>query len=171
MVTVPPSTRFFISELFLGEQIMSESFKTKLMRWGFNFFPVFRRTGARFTYFSEDLHEVRLKLPLNWKTKNYIGTIYGGSIFSCADGLHVVMLIKILGRGYIVWDKEATIAYKKPGRSTLYATIKLGEHEIEEIKKELTKSPSILRSYSIDFVDRDNVVCASIQKTVYIRKT
>ncbi len=149
---------------------MPESFKTKLQRWAFNFFPVFRRTGARFTYFSDDLHEVRLKLPLNWKTRNYVKTIFGGCLFSAVDGIHVVMLIKLLGRGYIVWDKEGSISYKKPGTSTLYATIQLGQQEVEEIKKELETKPSTLRVYPIDFVDSQNVVHASIQRTVYVKK-
>jgi hypothetical protein len=46
---------------------MPESFKSRLTRIAFNFFPCYRRTGARVTYTSSDMHEVRIKLPLNWK--------------------------------------------------------------------------------------------------------
>ena len=40
----------------------------------FNVFPCYRRTGVKVTYISSDFHEVRIKLPLNWKTRGYNGT-------------------------------------------------------------------------------------------------
>ena len=54
---------------------MSESWQTRLRRWGFNFFPAYRGTGARITYIAADWREVRIRLPLSWRTRNYVGTI------------------------------------------------------------------------------------------------
>ena len=39
---------------------MAESFRTCLYRWGFNFFPAYRGTGARITYIAADWREVRV---------------------------------------------------------------------------------------------------------------
>jgi len=89
------------------------------MRLAFNFFPAYRRTGARITYISSDLHEIRIKLPLNWNTRNYVGTIFGGSMFAAVDPIYMLMFIKLLGPNYVVWDKVASMQYKRPGRSTL----------------------------------------------------
>ena len=72
------------------------------MRWGFNFFPAYRGTGARVTYISGDFREVRVELPLNWRTRNYVGTIFGGSVYGAVDPHYMIMLIKILGKGYVV---------------------------------------------------------------------
>jgi hypothetical protein len=55
------------------------------MRWGFNFFPAFRGTGARITYIAGDYREMRVELPLNWRTRNYVGTIFGGSLYGAVD--------------------------------------------------------------------------------------
>jgi hypothetical protein len=55
------------------------------MRWGFNLFPAFRGTGARVTYIAEDFREMRVKLPLNWRTRNYVGTIFSGSLYGAVD--------------------------------------------------------------------------------------
>ena len=88
---------------------MSESLRTRIMRWGFNLFPALRRTGGRITYISSDLKQVRLKVPLNWRTRNYVGTIFGGCMYGAVDPVYMVMFIKLLGSGYIVWDKSATI--------------------------------------------------------------
>ena len=100
---------------------MPESLTTRMLRWRFNFFPAYRGTGGRITYMADDFHEIRIKLPLNWRTRNYVGTTFGGSLYGAVDPLYMVMLIKILGSGYIVWDKAATIRFKRPGRETLYA--------------------------------------------------
>ncbi len=44
---------------------MTESFESRKMRWGFNFFPAFRGTGGRVTYIPGDFREARVRLPLN----------------------------------------------------------------------------------------------------------
>ena len=140
------------------------------MRWGFNFFPAFRGTGARVTYMSGDFREVQVKLPLNWRTRNYVGTIFGGSLYGAVDPHYMIMLIKILGPDYIVWDKAATIRFKKPGRGTLYAHFVIPEEEIETIRRLLATEHSIDRVYRVDLADENGVVHAEVEKTVYIRR-
>lgn len=146
---------------------MSESFKTKMMRWGFNFFPVYRRTGGRLTYISADWHEVHIKLPLNWKTKNYVGTIYGGSMYGAVDPIYMVMFIKLLDSGYIVWDKAASIQFKNPGRTTLYAKFKIEEQELAAIREELKTKEKLDRVYCIELADKEGAICALIEKTIH----
>ena len=140
------------------------------MRWGFNLFPAFRGTGARITYIAGDYREVHVKVPLSWRTRNYVGTIYGGSLYGAVDPHYMIMLIKILGPGYVVWDKAATIRFKKPGRSTLFARFLISEEEIEEIRRRLETEPSIDRVYKVDLTDADGVVHAAVEKTIYVRK-
>src|SRR4030043_2487274 len=134
---------------------MNESFKTRLMRWGFNLIPAYRRTGARITYIAGDLHEVHVKLPLNWKTRNYVGTIFGGSMYAAVDPIYMVMFIKLLGPQYIVWDKAATIQFKRPGWSTLKARIKVEDQELEAIRKELEGKSALDRVYRIELLDEE----------------
>jgi len=140
------------------------------MRWGFNLFPAYRGTGARITYISDDFREVRVRLPLSWRTRNYVGTIFGGSLYGAVDPIYMIMLIRILGPGYTVWDKAATIRFRRPGRSTLYARFVLEEEEVRTIRELAERSPSIDRVYNVDLTDAGGLVHASVEKTVYIRK-
>jgi acyl-coenzyme A thioesterase PaaI-like protein len=149
---------------------MPESFQSRRMRWMFNLFPAFRGTGARVTYIASDFREARVKLPLNWRTRNYVGTIFGGSLYGAVDPMYMILLIKILGPGYVVWDRAATIRFFKPGRSTLYARFVVEDSEIEAIRKALETSPSIDRVYTVDLKDSNGVVHATTEKTIYIRK-
>jgi acyl-coenzyme A thioesterase PaaI-like protein len=149
---------------------MPESFKTRIIRWGFNFFPAYRGTGARITYIASDWREVRVKLPLNWRTRNYVGTIFGGSMYGAVDPIFMVMLIRVLGPDYIVWDKAAAIQFKKPGTGTLYARFVLNGEEIDRIKTTTAAEHSIERVYPVELVDKEGVVHAVVEKRVYIRK-
>ena len=149
---------------------MGESFKTWLAKWGFNFFPAYRGTGARITSIAAGWREVRIKLPLSWRTRNYVGTIYGGSMYGAVDPIYMVMLIKVLGPEYIVWDKAATIRFKKPGTGTLYARFFLSEEEISTIRTAAAAGAPVERVYLVELVDSTGVVHAAIEKTVYVRK-
>lgn len=149
---------------------MPESFKSRRFRWMFNFFPAYRGTGGRVTYISDDFHEVKVKLPLNWRTRNYVGTIYGGSIYASIDPIYMLMLMRIIGDDYTVWDKAAKIRFKKPGRETLYADFLLTPDEISEIKRLAETEKSIDRIYNLELKDKNGVVHAFIEKTLYISK-
>jgi hypothetical protein len=149
---------------------MPESWASRRLRWGFNLLPAYRGTGGRVTYIAGDFREVRVRLPLSWRTRNYVGTIYGGSLYGAVDGVYMVMLIRILGAEYTVWDKAATIRFRKPGRSTLYARFVIDEEEITTIHRLAGQAPSIDRLYSVDLVDKDGVVHAAVEKMIYIRR-
>ena len=149
---------------------MAESFNSRLFRWGFNFFPAYRGTGGRVTYIADDWHEVRIKVPLNWRTRNYVGTIYGGSMYGAIDPIYMLMLMKILGPEYTVWDKAANIRFRRPGRGTLYAEFHLEEEEVSEIRQLAEEEKSIDRTYSLELKDETGVTYAQIEKTIYITK-
>ena len=149
---------------------MPESWESRKIRWTFNLFPAYRGTGGRVTYISSDFREARVKLPLNWRTRNYVGTIFGGSLYGAVDPLYMILLIRILGPDYVVWDKAATIRFVKPGRGTLYARFLIEDSEIETIRRALETAPSVDRVYRADLTDAAGVVHATTEKTIYIRR-
>lgn len=144
--------------------------KSKFLRWGFNLFPAYCATGARITYVASDFREVRIRLPLSWQTRNYVGTIFGGSMYAAVDPVYMLMLVKSLGKDYIVWDKSACINFKKPGRTSLFARFLIDENELETIKKELTHARHVDRTYHVDLTDDHGMVHATVEKVVYVRK-
>lgn len=149
---------------------MAESFKTRVFRWAFNLFPCYRGTGGRIAYIAADFHEVRVRLPLSWRTRNYLGTIFGGSLYGAVDPMLMIMLIKILGPAYIVWDKAATIRFRKPGRETLYARFRIDDGEIHAIREALDRAPKVDRVYEVALTNAAGEVHATIEKTIHIRR-
>ena len=85
--------------------------KHKLLKYGFNFSPMYRRSTGKITHVSEDLLHIKLKLALTYKNRNYVNSIFGGSMFSAVDPVPMVQLINLLGPDYVVWDKSAEIHF------------------------------------------------------------
>ncbi len=142
----------------------------KLRCWSFYAFACYRGTGGRLKYIAEDWSEVRLDLPLTWRTRNYVGTIFGGSIYSAVDPIYMLMLIRRLGPDFLVWDKSATIQFKRPGRETLHARFLVGDDELEAVRSALETQRSIDRTYAVDLVDGSGIICATVEKIIYIRR-
>lgn len=147
---------------------MAESMKSRLLRYYFNFFPAYRRTGARVTYIRKDLKEIKIRLPLNWKTKNYVGTLFGGSMFAAVDPIYMVMLIRTLGSDYIVWDKSAEIKFLRPGNETVYGHFLLENSTLSSIKDEVNEKKEINFSKSIRLETKNGKAVCEVVKNIYI---
>ncbi len=142
----------------------------KLRCWSFYLFGCYRGTGGRLRYIAEDWSEVRLELPLSWRTRNYVGTIFGGSIYAAVDPIYMLMLIRRLGPEFIVWDKAASVEFKKPGRETLHARFVIDDDELAAIRAALDTQCSIDRKYVVELIDGSETVCARVEKLIYIKR-
>jgi len=150
---------------------MPESLRTRLTRIAYTWlFPAYRGTGGRITYVADDWREVRVEIPLSRRTKNYVGTIFGGSMYGAVDPICMVVLIKALGPGYVVWDKAATIRFRKPGRTTLHARFAVDDAELDAIRAALQDERATERTYTIQLVDKDGVLHAEVEKLIHIRR-
>lgn len=145
-----------------------ESWRTRFYRAGINIYPSYRGSGGRVTYIARDWLEVRMELPLGWRTRNNQGTIFGGSIYSAIDPFYALMVAMNLGREYVVWDKAATIRYRRPGDAKLYGHFVLDREEIEGIRHEMQNRRSTDRVYTVRLVNREGDAKAIIEKTVYV---
>ena len=149
---------------------MATSWTLWWRRFAFNRFPAWRGTGGRVEFLAPDWREVRVRLPLNRRTRNLVGTIFGGSLYGAADPVYMLMLMRNLGRDYVVWDKAATIRFLKPGRSTLHLRFVLEAAELEAIRSALETREKVDRVFTVDLVDEAGVVHATVEKTIQIRR-
>ncbi len=149
---------------------MPNSLPGRVRALAFSLFPAYFGTGARLTRVSPDWREVHVELPLSWRSRNYVGTIFGGSRYGAVDPIDMVMLIKNLGAEYTIWDRSATIRFRRPGTGTLTATFTLDAAELDTIRDLTATGTSIDRVYTVDLLDRQCQICATIEKTIYIRR-
>ncbi len=145
-----------------------ESLTTCSYKLVFNFFPAYRRSGGRVIFIADDWSEVHIKLALTWRTKNYVGTIFGGSIYASIDPIYMMQLIKILGDDYVVWDKAATIKFIRPVRTTIYARFLLNAATIQEIRDNVAQNEKYVLELPVAYVDLNGTVYASATKSIYV---
>lgn len=134
-----------------------------------NFWPPYLGAGIKIKNISADFHYIKVIMKLRWYNKNLVGTHYGGSIYSMADGFFMLMLIKILGENYIVWDKAARIEFKKPGRGMLHAVFQFSEEEIAHIQQQAKAQKKYIFDRTVNILNQQGEVVASVVKTLYVQ--
>ena len=143
--------------------------KSKVLKYGMNLSPMYRRTTAKVIYISEDFKEIKIKLPFSYKNANYVNTIFGGSMFSAVDPFPMTQLMNLIGDEYVVWDKAAEIFFRRPAKEDLFADFIYTDEEINEIKKKAQEQDEfeIIKSTKLTNKDKSIVYC-EVRKRVYI---
>ena len=152
-----------------GFQLLKKLFRPdQIFKHGFNLAPMYRRTVGRVASVSRDLYIIKVEIPLNYKNRNYAGSMFGGSLYAATDPIYMIQLLQILGDDYVVWDKSATIRYKRPARSKAFATFEFSQKEIDDIKAQIadTKKMDIVKHVNI--VSASGEVFAELEKTIFI---
>lgn len=142
--------------------------KAQIYKYGFNWSPMYKRSTGKVIEVSEDLHIVKIKIPLSWKNKNYVGSIFGGSMLSATDPIYMIQLMNILGNDYVVWDKAATIKYKRPGKETIFCEFIFTKEDILNIKNDVKSKGEIDIVKTPKIVTKDGVIIAELSKTIYV---
>jgi len=149
-----------------GKQFMSYHI---LFKYGFNWSPMYRRTTAKVAKVAPDLSHITIRIPISWKNKNYVGTIFGGSMFSAVDPIPMVQLINLLDENYVVWDKSAEIKFRRPAKEALFADFIFTPEEVNNIKEKVKASNEIeiVKKTSLTSKDKAIVYC-EVDKTIYV---
>jgi acyl-coenzyme A thioesterase PaaI-like protein len=134
------------------------------------FYPPYLGAGVRVTRISDDFRNVEVEMPLRFYNRNYVGTHFGGSLYSMVDPFYMLMLINILGPDYIVWDKAASIRFLKPGKGVMKASFHLSEEQIAQIRSAADTEAKVEPQFQVAVKDAEGNVVAEIDKLLYVRK-
>lgn len=139
-----------------------------IFKYGFNWSPMYRRTTAKIIQVDDDLHKVMIKMKPNWKNRNFVGSIFGGSMLAATDPIYMIQLLQILGDDYVVWDKSVEAHYKKPAKDTIYGEFLFTSEEIKTIKIEVANQNEIDFNKTMHLVDKNQNKIATFKKTLYV---
>lgn len=135
-----------------------------------NLYPPYVGAGIRVKRIADDLRTIEVEMPLRFWNKNYVGTHFGGSLYSMCDPFFMIMLINNLGPDYIVWDKAAAIRFKKPGKGTMKVTLHLPDERIAEIRAQADANSKVEPTFTVQVTDAEGHVVAEVDKLLYVRK-
>ena len=140
------------------------------MRRMLNIWPPFLFSGISVREISQDFRHVKVRLRKKLLTSNYVGTLFGGSLYAMTDPFFMLMVLKNLGDGYIVWDKQSEIEYVSPGKTTVFAEFTLSDADIDEITREVETNGKFLKWFDVEIKTADATVVAIVRKQIYVRK-
>jgi acyl-coenzyme A thioesterase PaaI-like protein len=132
--------------------------------------PPYLGAGVRITRVADDLGSVDVELPLHFWNRNYVGTHFGGSLFAMSDPFFMIILIERLGPGYVVWDKAATIRYRKPGRGTVRARFEIPPERVEEIRRAADADGKVEPTFVARILDAQGEVVAEVEKLLSVKR-
>jgi len=140
------------------------------MRHTMNFSPPFLGAGIRVTRLEPDWSAIDVEMKLRFWNANFVGRHYGGSLYSMTDPFYMLMLIENLGPDYIVWDKSASIRFRKPGKGKMLASFRLAEEQIESIRQQLQTQEKVEPTFLVQVTDETGEVVAEVQKLLHVRR-
>jgi hypothetical protein len=145
-------------------------FMKRHIRWWINLWPPFLGAGIRVTRLDGDWKAIDVEMKLRFLNRNYVGTHYGGSLYSMTDPFYMLMLMENLGRNYVAWDKSASIRFRRPGRGRVTAQFRLSEQQLGEIRQQLETAEKLEPVFVVEVKDEEGEVVAQVEKVVQVRK-
>jgi hypothetical protein len=140
------------------------------MRWMMNLWPPFLGAGIRVRRLQPDWKAIDVEMKLRFWNSNYVGTHFGGSLYSMTDPFYMLMLIENLGRDYVVWDKAASIRFRRPGMGKMLASFRLPEEQLEEIRRKLKTEEKVEPQFMVEVKDETGAVVAEVQKILHVKR-
>lgn len=134
-----------------------------------NFWPPFLFSGIKIEKKAQDFRHVVVRLKFRFYNANYVNTQFGGTMFMMTDPFYMIMLIRNLGREYLVWDKAATINYLKPGKTDLIAEFTLSDEELEHIRSEVREKGKTDWTKRVEIKNIHNEIVATVDRTINIK--
>jgi len=135
-----------------------------------NIYPPYLGAGIRVTHISEDWTELHVSMALQWYNRNAVGTHFGGSLYAMIDPHFMLLLMRLLGTDYLVWDQKANISFVKATKKKVWAQFKVSEEVIAEIRRNTRGGEKYLATFPVEIMDEENQLIAKGEKVIYIRK-
>lgn len=134
-----------------------------------NWYAPYLGAGVKVKECNERLTRFHVQMGLNRFNRNIVGTHFGGSLYSMCDPFFMWILMENLGKSFIVWDKSATIRFKKPGTGTVSAVFEISPETIEQIRTEVMSLGKKDYIFTSIVTNENGDTVAEVEKVVYVR--
>ena len=133
-----------------------------------NLWAPFIGSGIRVLAISPDSLSVDVVLKRRFWNQGPNGTQFGGSLFAMTDPFYPLLLILNLGSGYVIWDKAASIRYRRPGTTDVFCHFSITAERLRHIRDAADRDGTHDAVFLIDIVDTEQNVVATAERTIYI---
>jgi len=121
---------------------------------------------------SDDFTEIKIRLIHSIWNRNPNKALWGGAIFSAADGFFPIILKQIALRNGIKTDfftKSTTVKYIREAKTDLSFHFKVMNDEIEDFFKIIKRDGKYQEWHTIDGIDTHGKKCIEVKIQPYLR--
>ena len=140
-----------------------------VLRWIW-LWPPYLGAGIAVQSFSNPINNIVVRMQRKRRNINYVGTHFGGNLYSMCDPWFMFILMEYLGKDFVVWDKAARIEFVAPGRGTVYATFSIPQERLAKIREQAQEGTKVLPVFCTEIVDTQGICIAKVEKELYVRK-
>lgn len=131
-------------------------------------YPPFVPMRIKVMEIGDGWRSVRIKLPLNARSRNPGGVMFGGYQAALADPIAALACARVFP-GYSVWTRAMNISFEHGGNSDLEMRFSLTPGQEREIRMELARAGRATPTFEYGYFRTDGVRCTVIRNTVAIR--
>lgn len=142
---------------------------THVLKW-IRFWPPYLGAGISVQHFNANITSITVRMKMRFWNRNYVGTHFGGSLYSMCDPWFMFILLEHLGDECVVWDKKAEIDFIAPGIGNMYATFAISDQTILALRQQIQDNQKHFPVFTAQILSESGEVVANLSKTLYIRK-
>jgi len=131
-------------------------------------YPPFVPMRIKVLEITENWRTVRILLPLNARSRNPGGVMFGGYQAALADPIAALACARVFP-GYSVWTRAMEISFEHGGNSDLEMRFALTTEQEKDIRMQLESGGRATPTFEYGYVRKDGVRCTVIRNTVAIR--
>jgi hypothetical protein len=131
-------------------------------------YPPFIAMRIEVLEIADQWRTVRILLPLNARSRNPGGVMFGGYQAALADPIAALACARVFP-GQSVWTRAMTISFDHGGNSDLEMRFSLTPAQEKDIRIELQDKGRATPTFEYGYFRGDGVRCTVIQNTVAIR--
>jgi acyl-coenzyme A thioesterase PaaI-like protein len=131
-------------------------------------YPPFMPMRIKVLEITKDWRTVRILLPLNARSRNPGGVMFGGYQAALADPIAALACARVFP-GYSVWTRAMSISFDHGGNSDLEMRFALTPEQEKDIRMQLESEGRATPTFEYGYVRKDGVRCTVVRNTVAIR--
>ena len=134
-----------------------------------HWWPPYLGAGISVLEMNEDITSITVGMRLTWWNQNIVKVHFGGSLYAMCDPFFMLILMLHLGRDFIVWDKAATIRFKRPGTGSVKVTFAISQLRIAELRQQALSALKVEPVFTTTITNEEGKVVAEVEKLLDIR--
>jgi len=139
----------------------------RLNRFLTNLYPALFFAGIRITEITSDWKTIKVSMG-GLFSMTPMGAQFGGALFTMCDPWFMMILVRHFGKTFKIWDKCATIHFRRRGRGTVKATFTITDQQLAFIREKVMAEGKIHLILTTQIMDREQEIVADVEKTIFI---